>query len=481
MTDTRLPSSVGTPTHASEPYQPPWVVLADPSRDRGRDDVTIDRRRVLATMLLGALAVIVLVGASGTVAARRLAERESVNDAAKTTALLADTVVQPALRDDLLTGNKAAFDQIDKAVRDQVLGPYGVRVKLWTADGRIVYSDEPRLVGEKYRLGAEEREVFSSPVSRAEISDLDRPENKFELGQGKLLEVYRPVWTPNGTPLLFEVYSPYDGVTERTGQLWRGFAGITLSSLLGLIVLMLPVVWTLLGSLRAAQKQREGLLERAVEASADERRRIAGTLHDGVVQELAGASFSVASAAARARSVGQPELAEQLRDSSGVVRRSIASMRSLLVDIYPPSLAVSGLVVALEDLGTGLRSREVDVHTDVDPDAAAALGEEQQRLVYRVAQECLLNCMRHAMASTARLSLSRERDTVLLVVEDDGQGFDAAATWAHPPEDHFGMRVLADIAREGRADLRVAAAPGWGTRWEMRLRPEADPHPKSAG
>jgi two-component system NarL family sensor kinase len=471
-TDSR--TQAGPPTPVDEPA---WVVLADRAHRTGQGDDLADRRRVLVTVLAGALAVLLLVGVSGTVAARRLAEKEAVNDAATTTALLADAVVQPALRDGLLTGDPAAFTRVDRAVRAHVLGPYGVRVKLWTSDGRIVYSDESRLVGRTYALGDEEREVFSNPVSRAEISDLDRPENVYERGQGRLLEVYRPVWTPSGTPLLFEVYAPYDGVTVRSGQLWRGFAGITLSSLLGLIVLMLPVVWRLLGNLRAAQQQRERLLERAVEASADERRRIAGTLHDGVVQELAGASFSVASSAVRARTVGQPEMAAQLDESVGVVRRSIAGMRSLLVDIYPPSLVVSGLVVALEDLGTGLRSRDVDVRMEADPDAAARLDEEQQRLVYRVAHECLLNCMRHAAATTVRLDLASVGDDVRLTIHDDGQGFDPAATLAAPPEGHFGLRVLADVAREGGADLRVSSAPGRGTRWELRVPSVATPTP----
>ena len=93
---------------------------------------------------------------------------------------------------------------------------------------------------------------------------------------------------PSGQPLLFETYLPYDTVTARTGQLWRGFAGITVSSLLLLIVLMLPILWRLLDRVRAAHDQRVHLLERAVDASATERQRVAASLHDGVVQELAG-------------------------------------------------------------------------------------------------------------------------------------------------------------------------------------------------
>ena len=93
-----------------------------------------------------------------------------------------------------------------------------VRVKIWSADGRILYSDESRLIGDRFALDAEELEVFERPATRSEVSDLSAPENRFERAAGrKLLEVYRPVWTPDRRPLLFETYSAYDAVTARTG------------------------------------------------------------------------------------------------------------------------------------------------------------------------------------------------------------------------------------------------------------------------
>src|SRR5216684_8361045 len=84
------------------------------------------------------------------------------------------------------------------------------------------------------------------------------------------------------------------------------------------------------------------LLRRAVDASEEERRRIAGTLHDGAVQELAGTSFTVAGAAENAAAMGQPELAAKLTTAAGAVRASIRGLRSLLVDIYPPGLTNAG-------------------------------------------------------------------------------------------------------------------------------------------
>jgi len=233
--------------------------------------------------------------------------------------------------------------------------------------------------------------VFTHPATRGEVSDLSRPENAFERGKGKMLEVYRPVWTPSGDPLLMEVYAPYEDVTSRAGRLWRAFAGVTLSSLLALVALMLPLIWRMLSRLRDAQEQRAHLLERAVQASNDERRRIAGTLHDGVIQDLAGASYVVSGAAARSEAVREPGLATDLRGAADIVRRGISGMRTLLVDIYPPSLETSGLLAALEDRVASLGARDIDVLMDLDPGAVRHLSPAQERLFYRVAHECLLN------------------------------------------------------------------------------------------
>jgi two-component system NarL family sensor kinase len=345
-----------------------------------------------------------------------------------------------------------------------------VRVKLWSPQGRIVYSDEPRLIGKTFALGAEERGALITPTTQDEVTQLQRPENQYERGRGKLLEVYRPVWTPSGQPLLFETYTRYQAVAARTTQLWRGFAGIMVSSLLLLVILLLPVLWALLDRLRRGQRQRESLLQHAVDASTEERQRIAGTLHDGVVQELAATSFAVTAAADQADALGQPQLAERIRVAAGTVRTSIGGLRSLLVDIYPPSLRAAGLVAALADLAAAARSRDVDVRLDL-PDTATALGLDArgERLIFRVAQECLRNVARHAAASSVDVRLRTEGTAVVLEVADDGTGFDLDAARDAAREGHLGLRLLPDLATQSRAVLRVATAPGAGTRWRLEV------------
>jgi signal transduction histidine kinase len=326
-----------------------------------------------------------------------------------------------------------------------------------------VYSDEPRLVGVRFGLDAGAREAISRPQVRAEISDLSDPENRYERGRGTLLEVYRPVWTPNGHPLLFETYFRYDTVSARAGELWRGFAGITVSSIAAIVVLTLPLVWTLAARARRAHRQREAMLERAMDASLDERRRIAATLHDGVVQELAAASFVVAGSANEAAQRGEDEVATRLREAAEAVRTSIGGMRSLLVDIYPPTLRTAGLLPVLRDLAATVR---VPVSLDVDEQVADDLPPALQEVVFRVSQECLRNAAAHANASKVRLRLQRDGDAVVLEISDDGAGFDVTA---ERPDGHFGLSLMEDLARECGAELAVRTAPGRGTTWRLRM------------
>jgi len=426
--------------------------------------------RVLARIAIGALALLAVVVVSGAVAASRLAEKEAVHDAARRADVVADTVVQPALTDTLVSGNPDAFAAMDRAVRSHVLNDLSQRVKIWTPQGRIVYSDEPALVGKVFPLPQDERAVFTHPTTRAEMSALHGAENAFERHLGpRLLEVYRPVWTPSGEPLLFETYASYGGVDARAWQLWRGFAGITVSSLLALIVLIVPVVWQLLGKARRNQEQREALLARAVEASTDERRRIAGTLHDGVIQELTGASFVVSGAAVRAAAVEQHELAALLRDAAATVRKTITGMRALLVDIYPPNLRTSGLAPALDDLATSLRSREVEVTFDLEPDAVTDLDPATERLIYRVVHECLHNTMRHALAKHVTITVTRDAGATVLTVQDDGVGFEPTRVLEHGDRSCVGVKTLVDDVRRAGADLLLRTAPGAGTRWLLRV------------
>ena len=450
------------------PVTPSWVTLGEPGA-AGHPEPVLSPRRVLVLLAVGVVAALVVVGVLGTLAARQLAEREAVNDAASMAGVLAEAVVEPALTDGLLTGDQAAIAAFDRVARDQLLSDSIVRVKLWSSDGQVLYADESQLIGRTFPLSDEQRSALTQPATVADVSDLDESENAFESGE-RAVEVYRPVWTPDGQVALFEIYASYDPVGARTTQLWRGFAGVTASSLVLLVVIVAPIVWHLVRRLRRAEEQQIELLQRAVDASSDERRRIAASLHDGPVQELAATSFTVAGASATAGAHGQRALARDLDAAAAAVRSSIRSLRTLLVDIYPASLARSGIVAALHDLAQTTRRDDLVVHVDTADEDDLALSTDAQRLVHRVAQECLRNAARHAGPAAVTVSLHRDGPgAVTLDIVDDGAGFDVQQVRSAPRDGHLGLQLLADAASVPGALLQVSSAPGRGTHWRLVL------------
>ncbi|WP_270352905.1 sensor histidine kinase [Microbacterium testaceum] len=445
---------------------PSWEVLvAAPSPHAPAR--RLSTRAVLVRLAAGLAAVIVAVAALAGFGAQWLAEREAVNDAAQVTNVLAEAVVRPVLSDALAAGDPAAVAAFDVAVRGQILGDDVVRVKIWSPEGRVLYADEPQLIGRTFALEEAQREALDAPATRAAVSDLSEDENVFESAP-RLLEVYRPMWAPGGQQVLFEVYYPYAPVAARSAELWRGFTGVTLSSLLLLVVLTAPIVWTLLRQLRGAETRRAELLQRAVDASDAERRRIAGSLHDGPVQELVATSYGAESAAVDADRRGDAEAASRMREVAGSVRGNVRVLRSLLVDIYPESLGAAGLAPALRDLAATAHARGVTVNLDLGA-SLDHLSEAHERLLYRVAQETLRNAATHAAPCTVSLSTARVDGAVELQVADNGPGFDPALLHRAPSDGHLGTRVLRDLAVDAGAELSLATAPGRGTRWRLRV------------
>ena len=96
------------------------MTLGDPGGPE-RIEPPLSPRRVLVQLMLGVVAALLAVGVIGTLAARTLAEREAVNDAASMAGVLAAAVVEPALNDALVAGDPAAIAAFDEVARDQLL------------------------------------------------------------------------------------------------------------------------------------------------------------------------------------------------------------------------------------------------------------------------------------------------------------------------------------------------------------------------
>lgn len=416
----------------------------------------------MAVFLTSGLLVLSLVGGVLAVVQHRSAVREAVREARTLTELQAANVVEPVLTDAALRPG-AAQDALDRLVRERVLGSEVVRVKLWDAEGRVVYSDDRELVGRRFTLLPDELGALGPGGEPfVQVREHDELENARERALGTLLQVYLGVQTVEGTPLLYETYQPYGTIDAASRRLWRQALPVLLGALALLWLAQAPLAWRLATRLRRAQEQREQLLLANLAASDRERRRIAADLHDGVVQSLSGTSLTLSAAANRSTLRGDPDGARMLHAAAVDLRRSVRELRSLVVTITPPGLAGQALVPSLHDLVAPLQDRGIDLSLSVDD---VELDGPTRDLVLRAVQEAVRNILRHAAASAATVQLSRQDDEVVLDVCDDGAGFPAG----NGPPDGMGLTLLGGLAEQHGGRLQVSSAPGQGTRLVLRL------------
>ncbi|MGL3198658.1 MULTISPECIES: ATP-binding protein [Curtobacterium] len=434
---------------------PVLLVAPDPRRRARRTPWG----RLLVGVVVAALVGGAAVAAAGTLVSQRTAEGFAVRDVTADTARLARVVVEPALRDAIAAPDAPAAEHgaarraLSEAVAGELRTGSTVRMKLWAADGTVLWSDEPRLVGERFPLGDEDLEALRSDRSDAEVSDLDEPENRYERGHGPLLEAYQAVHTPSGTALLFEAYQPYDDVLDRAADLRTAFAWLAFGSVAVVLALLVPLLLWLLLRIRSGQRLRERLLGRALDAESAERRRLAAELHDGPVQDVAGLALVLGADPAT-------------RPAADALRDAVSSLRGSMATIRPAAPDRDGLGAALDDVCARARGAGL-VATVSAPDSLDA-SEATLLAVVRFVREAVANAVTHARASAVDVVVRAAGDDLVVTVADDGVGFDHTVLDTDRPG-HLGTTLLREVAEDTGGALLLRTAPGAGTAWELRL------------
>lgn len=417
-------------------------------------------RRYVVQFALAALAAVVLLGVLAAAVLRHQTREEAIREAKDLTRLAGRGIAEPALTTGIYSGQPAAIQKLDRALSGAASSEPVIRVKIWSRQGKILWSDEPRLIGDRFALGEEELAAMRAGRTNAEVSDLAKPENRFERNYEKLLEVYLPIRGPGGQRLLFESYSRFSSITRSGRRQFESLVPALAGALFLLWLATLPLAFQLARRLRDRQVEREELLQRAIDAQDAERRRIASALHDDVVQDLAGLGFSLSASAARTET---PEL----REAADQTRQTMRKLRAALVDIYPPSLQRAGLQAAVDDLAAPLRAQGADVEIDVPP--STGLSEQREALVFRTIQEGLRNAAKHAGAKHASVRVRVDAGHAVATIEDDGRGFDPAHAGNGNSGDHMGLHLLQDLAQESGGRLTIESRPGEGTRLQLEV------------
>ncbi len=417
--------------------------------------------------LFGTIALLAVVAAT-VVIAERVTRGEMLRHAQRTTADVARTIITPLANEDLRAGDPKTVARLDDVMKSRMKDGSLMRVKVWSEDGTVLWSDDSRLIGRRFELEPQDAALLSTLGSTAEFTTLEREENEFEPQVGEVAEVYDGFTDRTGRPLLLELYVPVGGLDKESRAQVRTLLPLTVGGPALLLLILLPLALSMARRIDHAAAERSALLRHAVAASALERRRIAGDLHDGVVQDLAGIGYALPAIGSSLPDGPETHEARQsLEKVTEVVQRDLSALRSVITDIYPPDLNQGGLLPASQMLVSEVRYSGVEVELDVDPTVSeATLPIDTAVLAYRVLRESLRNVTRHSGATRARVALRVEDGDLVIVVADDGVGFDPDAP---PPEGHFGVRLLEDTLTHVGGSLRIVSAPHQGTEVTARF------------
>jgi signal transduction histidine kinase len=210
--------------------------------------------------------------------------------------------------------------------------------------------------------------------------------------------------------------------------------------------------------------QNAELFERAQQAaSLEERQRLARELHDSVSQALYG--IALGARTARTQLDRDPSKAtEPVEYVLSLAEAGLAEMRALIFELRPESLQTEGLVAAIEKHIASTRARySLDVTADLCPEPQVSI--EVKEALYRVAQEALHNVVKHAHAHKVDVRLCSDNGAVELDVQDDGRGFDPAASYPG----HVGLHSMRERIEKLRGSIAIESAAGNGSSVRARI------------
>jgi signal transduction histidine kinase len=211
-----------------------------------------------------------------------------------------------------------------------------------------------------------------------------------------------------------------------------------------------------------AEREMRQLSQRLVATQEEERRHLSRELHDHIGQVLTALRMELGRIERGRTSDARPGGA--VAEAKQLVDKIFRTVRDLALGLRPSMLDDFGLRAAVEWLVRDVSRRHgIDIELAIDGDVDV-LPERHQTCVYRVVQEALTNCVRHANAKRVVVGLTAGARELEISVTDDGAGFDSARL-----HDGLGLRGIEERVREAGGVVTIRSAPGGGTALTMQL------------
>ncbi|WP_149824334.1 PAS domain S-box protein [Streptomyces tailanensis] len=225
--------------------------------------------------------------------------------------------------------------------------------------------------------------------------------------------------------------------------------------------------------LEGTDRDRQALLSHLIHAQEEERRRIAADIHDDTIQVITAAGLRLQQLRRRLTDPKDAQVMDRLDET---LKLSLSRLRQLIFDLRPSALEHGSLATALQTFLDRMRA-ETGTHYRFEDRLEATLPVETMVLVYRTAQEALMNVLKHARAKTVRVQLLGVEDGCLMRIVDDGVGYDPLEVESRPG--HLGLTLIHERAQMAGGWSRVESEPGAGTTVEFWVPIEEAPSPST--
>ena len=226
---------------------------------------------------------------------------------------------------------------------------------------------------------------------------------------------------------------------------------------------------------KQAEDRLRQLSQQLVSSQEQERKSLSRELHDEIGQLLTALRMELGNVD-RARIAAAEEADPHLEQAKKLAESTLKSTRNIAMGLRPAMLDVLGLGPALEwQTREFSRRYQTPIHLEVDGDLKD-VPDPHRTYLYRIVQESLTNCARHAKAKNIRVALKEANDQLSVHVEDDGVGFDQHGGVTYG----LGLLGMAERVRELSGTISVNSKPGEGTRIAVVLplkqdRPATEP------
>ena len=433
--------------------------------------------RAVVRYAVASLLVVGLLGPVLAVVGTRLVTDEALVDAEQTTRNIAEVLASPLVDGAVRDGEPEAIERVGRVLDHRMRDGSVTHIAIYGEDGLVLWSDYGAIRGRRVPLAADVESLFGTEDSLVEAPGEVEVHPWSEPGDADLIQAYVGARDTNGEPFVFETYTSPQRIARDRYALLTTLLPYVAAAIALFLLATLPLAIGLARRVDRAAARRSALLADSVRALHDDRRRVAQYLHDGVIQDLSVAGYTLSLLATSEPGAGGPD--DRTRETAGrlaaMVQDDVHQLRALVVDLFPDELVGGDLGAALAAIADRGRDRfGIDVRLQVDGvDGVDGLDETTSRLVFQIVREGVANVGRHARATTATVLVDRGSEDVVVSVTDDGVG---PGTPALGEENrHFGLRLLSRDVEGSGGRLELAEAPGGGAVLSATIPVHGDP------